>query len=90
MPNVKKAERDSMITYKKIHAGSETPFKVGSGSEKIFRIHNSEQNWSNRYRTCDGGSLHLSLVVDNDPGTVLKVDEGPVFSPECLPLSTKR
>ncbi len=40
--------------------------------------------------TCDGGALHLSLVVDNDPGTVLKVDEGPVFSPECLPLSTKR
>ena len=35
----------------------------------------------------DGGSLHLALVVDDDSGVVLEVEEGSVFPPEGLPLS---
>ena len=37
--------------------------------------------------TCDGGALHLALVVDDHARVVLKVKERAVLSPVCLPLS---
>ena len=35
----------------------------------------------------DGGSLHFSLVVDNNSCVILEVDEGTVLSAELLALS---
>ena len=38
-------------------------------------------------RSSDGGSLHLALIIHNDSSVILEVDELPIFSSECLPLT---
>ena len=39
-------------------------------------------NWSS-----DGRTLHLTLVVDNDPRVVFKVEKSSIFSPKRFSLS---
>ena len=38
-------------------------------------------------RSSDGRALHLALIIHNDSSVILEVDELPIFSSECLPLT---
>ena len=37
--------------------------------------------------TSDGGTFHLALIIHNDSSVILEVDELPIFSSKCLPLT---